>query len=171
MLNEKNIDVFKKRFTKLVLKDVMEAEGPLEQYSLETDIGKAVYSSFSDEELLELLREKARILDHSPSKREVAKVFKEYIKSRFGKWPYALKQANLSRSAGSGGKTFKEMEHDAEIREQLFEKLRQYAIKNGCIPTPEDLPEISEPLKKYDKSWDRIIKAAGLDNPDEKTGM
>lgn len=75
-------------------------------YSLKSDMGKEIYSSFSDNELLIMLVNIAEKLHHSPAKKEVFWPLREYIKERFGKWPYALTMAGLSKSAGKGGPSF-----------------------------------------------------------------
>ena len=79
-------------------------------YSLKSNLGKEVYSAFSDSELLMMLVSIAEKLHHSPAKKEVFWTLREYIKERFGKWPYALTMAGLSKSAGKGGPTFEHRE-------------------------------------------------------------
>ena len=73
-----------------------------DQYSLDTERGAQLYASFSDDELLELLRGSAQYLGHSPSQGEVHWILRAYLKARFKNWPRALRAAGLSRSAGRG---------------------------------------------------------------------
>lgn len=74
-----------------------------QNYALNTPRGKQIYASFTDEELLNVLREEAKKLGHSPAQKEIFWPLRIYIKIRFKKWPYALTKAGLSKSAGSGG--------------------------------------------------------------------
>ena len=73
---------------------IEETEGIFYQtYSLETEQGRAFYEALEDEKLLEILQKRAEELRHSPTKKEVFWVLREYIRERFQKWPYALKAA------------------------------------------------------------------------------
>ena len=61
-------------------------------------IGKnaeALYLSFSDQELLDILRNKAAELGRNPSQQEIFCVFRMYIRRRFTNWPRALAAAGL----------------------------------------------------------------------------
>ncbi len=75
-------------------------------FSFDSVSGRLIYDSFTDEELLYLLRQVAYKLGHSPAQGEILWVFRLYIKHRFKKWPYALKKAGLSKSCGPGGARF-----------------------------------------------------------------
>lgn len=57
--------------------------------------GRAVYQSFSDQELLDILRRAAEELGHLPSQKEVFCVHRDYIRRRFKNWPTALRAAGL----------------------------------------------------------------------------
>lgn len=133
------------------------------KYSLETEEGRRFYESLTDARLLDLLRERARELDHSPSQKETFWVLRDYLKKRFRKWPYALEAAGLKRSCGSGGKTWKQMEEDRENYRKLLGELREEAVKLLRIPHPSDVPELCEKLGHYEKNWSMIVRAAGLD--------
>ena len=57
--------------------------------------GRKLYASFSDEELLDILRRTAAELGHVPSQKEVFCVYRSYIRRRFTNWPTACRAANL----------------------------------------------------------------------------
>ncbi|MCI9121094.1 MAG: hypothetical protein HFG00_06160 [Oscillibacter sp.] len=55
----------------------------------------SLYRSFSDEELLSILRHTAEELGRLPSKKEVFCVYREFLIWRFTNWPRALVAAGL----------------------------------------------------------------------------
>lgn len=57
--------------------------------------GRRLYDSFTDEELLDILRLAADELGHVPSQREIFCVYRAYIRHRFTNWPTALRAAGL----------------------------------------------------------------------------
>lgn len=134
-----------------------------QEFSLETQRGRNFYAELEDSVLLELLRERARELDHSPSQKEVFWVLREYIRKRFRRWPYALEAAGLKRSSGSGGRSWSEMEEEKKRYRVLMGMLRQKAKELCRIPHPSDVPELCAELRKYEKDWSVIVQAAGLD--------
>jgi len=133
-----------------------------QNFSLSTKCGQKVYQSFTDEELLHLLRETARELNHAPSQKEVFWVIQAYVKRRFEKWPYALKAAGLSSSAGKGGKSMKRMEAERREREKLLKAVRTKAMELGRLPHPADMGDLCEELNKYYSDWFSVIEAAGI---------
>ncbi len=62
-----------------------------------TDRFAPLCGSFSDEELLRVLRDRARELDRAPSQEEIFPVYLYYIRSRFNDWTTALRAAGLTR--------------------------------------------------------------------------
>lgn len=108
------------------------------------------------------IEKKAEKLNHAPSQKEVSAVFCAYIKARFGKWPYALQKAGLSKGAGSGGKTMEKLADEVKEKEEIFESLRAFTRENGYIPHPHQVPEVSRKLKKYMHSWGEVVEAANL---------
>lgn len=133
-----------------------------QEYSLESRKGRQFYESLEDECLLRLLRERAKELDHSPSQKEVFWVLREYLRKRFGKWPYALEAAGLKRSSGSGGSSWNRMEEERRRYHRLLGELRQEAKKLCRIPHPSDVPELCAELKKFQKNWSTVVQDAGL---------
>lgn len=132
-------------------------------YSLSSQQGKQVYESFSDEELLNYLQNLTKELGYVPAQKEVFWILKEYIKTRFGKWPYALRAAGLPASAGKGGRSLEQIEKENKQKAVLLRKVQEKAMELGKIPHPKDLPEIVEELRRFYDGWTAVIDAAGLD--------
>ena len=133
------------------------------KYSLETTCGRKFYEQIEDDILLQILKEKAEKLGHSPSQKEVFWVWRDYIKERFQKWPYALQAAGLSKSAGKGGKTLSKFRKEQKEYEALLETVKEKAKTLCRIPHPQELPEVSCQIAKYAKSWGQVILEAGID--------
>lgn len=131
-------------------------------YALETPAGRRLYESFTDEELLDVLRKRAKELGHSPSQKETHRVYRSYLKVRFEKWPYALQKAGLSKSAGSGGKSMAAMEAEKQHHEELLELVRERGIQLGRIPHPKDFQDELSDLGKYYQTWSQVLTAAGI---------
>ena len=131
-------------------------------FSLDTEEGLKFYRSLDNEFLLDILKKRAAELGHSPAQSEIFWVWRSYIKKRFGKWPYALQSAGLSKAAGKRGKSVAQAEKEKEEYEKLLEQLRQTARKLCRIPHPQEIPELSLQLKAYTNDWNKIISDAGL---------
>ena len=121
-----------------------------QHYALGSKDGKKLYESFSDNELLQFLRDTARELNHTPSQKEVFWVMHEYIKHRFGKWPYALRLAGLSTAAGKGGVSMEAQDAAEARRNALLKQVREKAV------------QVCRDLKKHYKLWSEVLKAAGV---------
>lgn len=134
-----------------------------QKYSLETEAGRAFYEAIGDEMLLQVLREKAEVLGHSPAQKEIFWVWRDYMKERFQKWPYALKAAGLGKSAGKGGKALSKVREEQEEYKILVEKVREKAKALCRIPHPKDLPTVSQKLAKYAKNWEQVLLDAEID--------
>lgn len=131
-------------------------------FSTSSSMGQAIYLSFSDDELLDLLRLEAKRLGHSPAQKEVFWVYRFYIRNRFQKWPYALEKAGLSRSAGKSGKTVKAMFEERQNFEYWLKKVKELALKLERPPHAIEMPEACEALKRYFKTWAEVLRAAGV---------
>jgi len=57
--------------------------------------GKVLYNSFSDQELLDIIRKEAKARGKIPSQRDVFCVYRDFIRRRFGNWVKALRAAGL----------------------------------------------------------------------------
>ena len=132
-------------------------------YALDTEFGAQLYASFSDDELLELLRESARQLGRSPSQWEVHGILRIYLKTRFKNWPGALRAAGLSRSAGRGGISTEQMSRRNEEYQRMLDQIRRMAERLGRIPHPSELPEICQKLNKRYQTWGEVLAAAGVE--------
>lgn len=133
------------------------------KYAISTPNGRKAYTELTDEDLLGVLRDRAAELGHSPSQKEVFWVWREYIKMRFKKWPYALILAGLPKGAGSGGLTLERVQQNEAKKEEIIQKLQSYAKELGRLPHPNDLPNIMEDLHTIKCGWNEVILAAGLD--------
>lgn len=135
----------------------------LENYSLTNVRGRLFYNSLSDAQLLAILKDQASVLGHTPTQAEVFWVWRDYIRARFHKWPYALKAAGLSRSAGRGGKSMEQQLTEKAELEKLLMAVREKAYMLGRIPHPKDLPAVCNRVRKYWKTWGDVISAAEID--------
>ena len=133
------------------------------RYSVDTEEGAQIYASFSDEELLDLLRESAQRLGYSPSQGEVHWILRTYLKTRFKNWPGALRAAGLSRSAGRGGMFLEQTAQKNEEYQHMLDQVRSMAEQLGRIPHPSELPEICRKLKKRYRTWGEVLAAAGVE--------
>lgn len=132
-------------------------------YSIHTDTGKAFYRSLSDELLLAVLKKKADELGHSPAQKEIFWVWREYIKARFERWPYALKAAGLSKAAGKGGKSLQQFEKEKEEYYRFLQMIQDKAAELCRIPHPKEMPQILAALEKRGISWSDFVREAGID--------
>lgn len=132
-------------------------------YATSNARGHSVFESFTDEELLDYIRAEAKRLNHAPAQKELFWVMRDYIKRRFKRWPYAMKAAGLTASAGKGGKTLEQIEEDNKHLELLLAKVREKALELGKIPHPKDIPDVCAEIKKYYNDWGRVIEAADID--------
>jgi hypothetical protein len=57
--------------------------------------GRRLYESYTDEELLDILRKAAAELGRPPTQKEVFCVYRAFIRRRFVNWPAALRAAGL----------------------------------------------------------------------------
>lgn len=65
---------------------------------LESEVQQRLYDGFSDEELLDILRETAARLERLPNKNDVFCIYRVFLKRRFGTWPGAQAAAGLRPS-------------------------------------------------------------------------
>ncbi|WP_130862913.1 homing endonuclease associated repeat-containing protein [Bacilliculturomica massiliensis] len=125
--------------------------------------GKLLYGSFSNEELLDLLRARTGELGHVPAQKEVFWVYRNYLRLRFDKWPYALKKAGLSTKAGKGGMTVEKMQERSRRYDELMDIVRTRAKELGRPPHMFELAEIQGELKGWFTTWAEVLDAAGID--------
>ena len=118
---------------------------------------------YSDAELLEVLKEAADRLGHSPSQKELNPELRLLIKQRFGKWPYALQRAGLAKSAGRDGITLDRMEEDRQQYEAAMARIRQAYEVTERLPEMEDMGDLVPFLKLRFSTWAEVLKASGID--------
>jgi hypothetical protein len=132
------------------------------KFSLSSSSGKQLYRSLSDEQLLHVITESAKRLGHSPAQKEIFWVWREYIKLRYKKWPYALMAAGLPKNAGNGGTTLEELSELKQKRALSILEIRERAKVLGRIPHPGDMPQLVKEMSKMNYAWQEIIQEAVL---------
>ncbi|PFJ23928.1 homing endonuclease associated repeat-containing protein [Bacillus cereus] len=104
--------------------------------------------SYTKEELIEIVREKAKELNRAPKSNEVKQVNQIYKK--FGNWQRVLEAAGLP--------VFRRVEY---TKEELIEIIQKKAKELGRAPKCCEIKEINLLIKEYG-SWNKALKAAGL---------
>lgn len=168
-LTIREIEVYKKMLASMVVENKADEEKQ-KRFSPGKEFGKAVYNSFSDNELLGLLKMRAKVIDHTPSQNEVPRVFRDYLKLRFGKWAYAVKKSGLNKAAGKGGKSFEAMEKDIKEKKDLLNQLRKISIERGYIIHPHQIPELQNKIRKFFKNWNDVVTEMNLDLGENRGG-
>lgn len=85
---------------------------------------QAKYAAMSDEELLDVLRQRAAELGHLPTKNDIPG--HEYFKQRFGPWPRILEAAGLKPVSETHlRRKDKYKKKHTELRKRSTEKCRQ----------------------------------------------
>ena len=135
------------------------------RYGLDGPQGRQLYESCSDQELLDLLRERAEELGRSPAQNEVHWTCRTYLRARFKNWPGAPRAAGLSRSAGRCGKRLEEVRAEETEVQRLLEEVRRARETLGRMPHPSDLPEALRGLRCHYKTWGEVLSAAGVLDP------
>lgn len=127
-------------------------------------LGRQLYESFSDEELVAILKEAFDRLGRAPAQSDVFCFYRTYIKHRFVTWPAALKAAGISRALDYRTHRFPEEEYDRiengepEIRELLI-RLTERWVSLGYPPKRREF-SASETLKQRFGSWADALHAA-----------
>ena len=130
------------------------------QLRLDRGIGRAVYLSYSDPELLDLLRSRQQQLGRAPAQKEVFFLYRSYLKARFGTWPAALRAAGMRAMPAPtlGNQDWAILTgQEGEICNLLGE-LRQLQRKMGKPPRRRDFPE-AQRLRERFGSWENVLAA------------
>lgn len=90
-------------------------------YYTDQNIRVPLYRSFTDEELLDILRWEAEAVAGIPTKKDLFCVYREFIVLRFKNWPKALEAAGLRASRAERHAGFREAE-ERRLREKKREK-------------------------------------------------
>ena len=131
------------------------------QLRLDRGTGRAVYLSYSDAELLDILREAQRQLGRAPTQKEVFFLYRMYLKKRFGTWPAALQAAGMRTLPAP---TLREPEWSVITAQEdeicrLLEELWQLQVQMGRPPRRRDFPEAQRLRERFD-TWENVLAAA-----------
>lgn len=165
-LTETELERYRRELARLAENDAAEWEETdpsCRRFAPDSPRGCQIYESYSDEELLDLLRGIARRLGRSPAQHEVFCVYRCYLRARFKNWPTALRRAGLSRAAGKCGKSLAQMERETRDFNALLAQVREKAVELGRMPHPTDLPEVCRALNKRFQNWGEVLSAAGVE--------
>ena len=79
----------------------------MDLYKPVSPIGACIYESFSDDELKEILTEFFASSGRCPAQKEIYLIYRQYIRARFGNWPWALQAAGLKerKPASTGNRS------------------------------------------------------------------
>lgn len=131
-------------------------------------LGKQLYESYPDEELIEILREAYRRLGRTPVQKDIFCFYRTYIKHRFVTWTGALRASGLVYSLDHRGCLFSDEDYAGIYREEaelyaLLICLFERRIALGYPPRRKDFPG-NELLKERFRSWNTALYAAeGMD--------
>lgn len=143
----------------------------MNKYKIKSIIGKAIYESFSDEELCGYIRKRAKELNHVPTQKEVYWIYHMYIKHRFGNWPKALKTSVCSTKAGSGGHDYKTIEEREKHCDEMLKKIKEKADELNRPPHLAEMKDCIEGLKYKFDTWSQVLEAAGVNKQWKNTHM
>ena len=127
-------------------------------------VSTALENSFSDEQLIFIIRDATGVLNHSPSQKELLPALRDFIKRRFGKWPYALTKAGVARSAGKQGITCEQQIDNHKEKMVILSKLREKTKAMGHVPHPHQVGSLKRGVEKYFDSWYEALDAAGINS-------
>lgn len=145
--------------------DALAAEDELRaQYQflgLSGGVGKAVYASYSDAELLAALRRTAEGLGRPPAQHEVFFLYRIYLKNRFRTWPAALRAAGMRRMPAPDliePDWVRVLEEEPEVCRAL-EAVVHHRHRLGYPPRKRDVPQAKALCERF-RSWENVIAAA-----------
>lgn len=124
-------------------------------------LGKAVYASYSDAELLDALRETAERLGRAPTQEETFFVYRVYLKSRFRNWPAVLRAAGM-RQMPAANLEMPDWSCMQLEKPELCTALEQVSLcqaRMGYPPRKRDM-EQAKFLCTYFRTWENVIAAA-----------
>ena len=101
MLTGAELEQYKKQLKQLAEKAATDktledfSSPELEPFKLASPVGRCLYESFSEEELKGILIEFHSANNRNPTQKDIFIIYKQYIRARFGNWPWALQAAGL----------------------------------------------------------------------------
>lgn len=128
---------------------------------LSSGIGKAVYASYSDEELLAALQRTAEGLGRAPAQHEVFFLYRVYLKTRFRTWPAALRAAGMRQLPMPDlimPDWAQVLAEEPEICGAL-EDVAHHRHRLGYPPRKRDVPQAKTLCERF-RSWENVIAAA-----------
>ena len=131
-------------------------------------IGRQLYESFTDEELVVIMVEAYARLGRAPVQSDIFCFYRTYIKHRFVTWSAALKAAGQSRALDRHANQLPMEEYEHIKREEpeilaLLIRLSERRAELGYPPGRKEFPD-SEVLKRRFGSWsDALYAAENLD--------
>ncbi len=141
---------------------IMSSQIAQEYYELKKGVGKRLYRSYTEEDFIKILRERAEELGHVPAQKEMFWVYRRYIKTFFGNWPKALIAAGMSKRAGVGGTSFESVLEKDKEQQKIIDKIRKLAIELERPPHIFEVPEAGEFFKDRYKTWSEVLDLAGV---------
>lgn len=129
--------------------------------TLSSGLGRAVYESYSDQDLLDVLRDTSSRIGRAPTQEEVFSLYRIYLKERFGTWPAALKAAGMRRlpmpdliMPNWAQVYLKEPEICKALEDVTYRRHRL-----GYPPRKRDVPQAKTLCERF-RSWENVIAAA-----------
>ena len=134
---------------------------PYTSLTLSSGLGRAVYASYSDEDLLAVLHDAASRLGRAPTQDEVFSLYRIYLKARFGTWPGALRAAGMRRLPTPD----LDMPDWAQMLAEepgICSALEDVTRRRSCLgypPRKRDAPQAKILCERF-RSWENVIAAA-----------
>lgn len=129
--------------------------------TLSSGLGRAIYASYSDEALLEILRDTASHIGHVPTQNEVFSLYRTYLKARFGTWPGALRAAGMRRLP-MPDLTMPDWAQVLLEEPEICSALEDVAYRRcrlGYPPRKREVPQAKALCERF-RSWENVIAAA-----------
>lgn len=128
---------------------------------LADSLGKAVCASYSDQELLDILREIADGLGHAPTQEETFFLYRVYLKARFRNWPAVLHAAGM-RQLPAADLEMPDWERIQKEEPEICAALEHVSACQKQIGYPPRKRDISQAkfLCAYFRTWENVIAAA-----------
>ena len=129
--------------------------------TLSSSLGMAVYSSYSNGDLLDVLRDTASRMGRAPTQGEIFFLYRTYLKARFGTWPAALRAAGMRRLPAPDlimPDWEQVLLEEPEIC-KFLEDVTDRRCRLGYPPRKRDVP-YSKLLCERFHSWENVVAAA-----------
>jgi len=133
-------------------------------FSPDKTVGQKLCESYTDEELIAILKEAFDRLGRAPVQSDIFCFYRTYIKHRFVTWTAALKTAGLSRALDNRTNILSVEEYEKIEREEpqiraLLIRLAERWTELGYPPKRKEFPE-NAVLKHRFESWGDVLHVA-----------